>query len=439
MVVDRIPGKGRPFLRVVPGPCTGCNTLASVEHTPPGRRSARPVIVAGAVVLVIATVCAVLRFFVNTGGVVYHIDFDVYRAGGRAVLDSIPLYEGSFAVGGITLPFTYPPLSALAFVPTAVLPTDVGAVLFNLVSLAALAATVAVVLQAAAREAGRTLSRRTLWAVSCAVVPLAVWLWPVNSTLGYGQINVVLMLLVVADLLLPRTPWPRGMLIGLAAALKLTPAVFGLMFLLRRQWREAATSVVSGVAFSALAWLILPGDSHRYWTETISDPTRIGGLAYSANQSWRGVAARFTDGPGQEHLWLVLAVVTAVAVIVVMLRQLAVGAVAAAVCTNSLLGLLASPVSWAHHWVWVLPMLVILGAAWWWGRRPGALALFTVILLLSTVLVFHVWYPSKDNVELDWSLIMKVTGAEFVVLGVIWLVAGAVAPALARAGSSQRR
>jgi hypothetical protein len=84
-------------------------------------------------------------------------------------------------------------------------------------------------------------------------------------------------------------------------------------------------------------------------------------------------------------------------------------------------------------------MLVILGAAWWWGRRPGALALFTVILLLSTVLVFHVWYPSKDNVELDWSLIMKVTGAEFVVLGVIWLVAGAVAPALARAGSSQRR
>lgn len=391
------------------------------------------------VLAVVSLVAAVLRFFVNSGGVVYHIDFDVYRAGGRAVLDGVPLYDGAFAVSGMSLPFTYPPLSALAFTPTAVLPAGLGAVLFNLVSVAALVATVAVVLQAAAREAGRTLSRRTLWTVSCATLPVAVWLWPVNSTLGFGQINIVLMLFVAADLLLPRTPWPRGLLIGLAAALKLTPAVFGLMFLLRRRWREAATTVASGIGFTALAWLILPGESTQYWTETLSDPTRIGGLAYSANQSWRGFVARFLDDPAQERVWLLLAVVTVIAVVVVMLRQLAVGSVTAAVCTNALLGLLVSPVSWAHHWVWVVPMLIVLGAAWWWGRRPGALVFFVVILLLSTVLVFHLWYPSQAGAELDWNLAMKITGAEFVGLGLAWLVVGGVAPSLGRAGAPARR
>ncbi|MFR4190022.1 MAG: glycosyltransferase 87 family protein, partial [Corynebacterium variabile] len=246
------------------------------------------------VLAVASGVHALVTYVVNSGGIPYHIDFDVYREGGRAVLDDISLYEGVFSVGTITLPFTYPPLSALAFVPLAVLPLNVGQILFTLVSVATLVLTVVIVLAALAREAGRGLSRGTLWALGTGTALLATWMWPVASTLEFGQINVLLMLLVVADLLLPKTPWPRGTLIGLAAALKLTPAVFGLYFLLRRQWREAATSLISGIAFSALAWAFLPGDSHRYWTETVSDPTRIGGLMYSANQSWRGMVARFT-------------------------------------------------------------------------------------------------------------------------------------------------
>lgn len=380
------------------------------------------------VLAVASGVHALVTYVVNSGGIPYHIDFDVYRGGGRAVLDDISLYEGVFSVGTITLPFTYPPLSALAFVPLAVLPLNVGQILFTLVSVATMVLTVVIVLAALAREAGRGLSRGALWALGTGTALLATWMWPVASTLEFGQINILLMLLVVADLLLPKTPWPRGTLIGLAAALKLTPAVFGLYFLLRRQWREAATSLISGIAFSALAWAFLPGDSHRYWTETVSDPTRIGGLMYSANQSWRGMVARFTGEPAQTRIWMVLAVLTFAAVVVVMLRQLAVGAVTAAVCTNSLLALLASPVSWAHHWVWVVPMALVAVVSWWWGGRRGGLLLGAVFIVVTTRLVLHTWFPSAHNAKMDWTLMMKIVGSELVLLGAAWLAVGGLFP-----------
>lgn len=397
------------------------------------RQVLRPLTV---VLITAAVVYTAVRFVVGPGGVVYHIDFDVYRSGGHAVLDSVPLYQGSFRVGGITLPFTYPPLSAVTFVPLALMPLWLGEVVFTVVSVVALLLTAVITLRSLSRESGDILPRHRLWTTAAVVTAAGVFAWPVVSTLEYGQINIVLMLLVAADLLLPRTPWPRGMLVGLAAALKLTPAVFGLFYLLRRQWKDAATSVISGLAFTALAWVILPADSLRYWTETVSDPTRIGGLMYSANQSWRGAVARFTDDPLQTRIWVTLAVVTVVAVTVVMYRQLSVGATTAAVCTNALLGLLASPVSWAHHWVWVVPMAVVAVAsacrAGTGQVRRAAVFLAVVVTVVPVLLVVHTWFPSTHDVERTWSVAMKILGSELVLTGVCWLVIGGLLPRATR-------
>lgn len=388
----------------------------------------RPLRVAVLAAAAVAGVWALLRHVVGFGGVPFHVDYAVYRAGGRAVLDAVDLYEGSYQVGTISLPFTYPPLSALLFIPLALIPAQFGSALFTVVSIAALFVTVTIVLTALAGEGDRPLSRRHCLTLAAVATVGALWMWPVFSTLDFGQINILLMLLVVADLLLPRTPWPRGLLIGLAAALKLTPAVFGLYFLLRRQWRDAAVSVLSGIGFSALAWLALPGDSHRYWTDTLRDPTRIGDLSYSSNQSWRGMVARFTGDPTQTRIWIVLAGVTVVLVILVMLRQLAVGAVTAAVCTNSLLALLASPVSWSHHWVWVVPMVMAAAASWWWGGRRTALVLAVVMTVVPVALAAHTWFPSSGGAESDWNLLMKILGSEFVLLGVAWLTVSGLSP-----------
>lgn len=396
-------------------------------------------------VVAVVTLIGILRFEISDSTRTYHYDYDIYRAGGRGVLDGVDLYLQSFHANGIHLPFTYPPLSALVFVPLALIPIKLGYVLFTALSLLALAATVGIVLGALAREAGRQVTGRQLTLAALVSMPVAVWVWPVTHTLEFGQINIILMVLVVADLLLPRTPWPRGMMIGIAAALKLTPAVFGLYFLLSRQWRAAVTSIVSGIVVTALAWLVLPGDSRRYWTETLNDPSRIGDLRYAANQSLRGTVARYTGDPLQTTLWFILAVVTVVAVVVVMLRLISAGAAAAAVSTNALLALLASPVSWAHHWVWLVPMLLVVGVSLWSRRRTRREAgtapvtalvvvsvLAAVLVAVSTLLPVHVYLPSARGVEQDWSALMKVLGSEMVVTGVLWLVAAGLFPRMFR-------
>ena len=358
----------------------------------------------------------------------YHIDFDVYRAGGQAVLDGEPLYEGVFPVSTIALPFTYPPLSALLFVPIALLPSWVGYIPFALVSALSLVHVTVIVLNALSTERGpagtnRTMARRTTWTIGWLLLPLAIWMWPITQTLFYGQINILLMLMVVADLLLPRTRWPRGMLIGLAAAIKLTPAVFGLFFLVDRQWRQAVVSVVSGIGFTALAWLVLPSQSSQYWTETISDPGRIGGLSYAANQSIRGMVARMSGDPDATTIWYLALAVVFVAVVLTMVRQVADGAHAAAVCTNALLALLLSPVSWAHHWVWVLPMLLVAWHHWSVYRSRGAAVLAVVTVVVSLVSM-HLFFPAHELSELEWSGWMQVTGSGYVLLGVLWLLWG---------------
>lgn len=391
---------------------------------PASRRRLRVVVAA---LLVAAAVPALLVFVVSPHGIPYRLDLDVYRAGGRAVLDGAPLYTGYFRVGVTRLPFTYPPAAALAFTPVALLPGPAGRLLFTLVSMAALVASVAVLVPALARESGRT-PRHGPWVLGLAALPLAVWLWPVHSTLKLGQINLVLMVMVLADLLPVRTPWPRGLLVGLAAALKLTPAVFGLTFLMRRQWRPAVTCAATGVGATGLVWALLPGDSRQYWTRTLSDPSRIGDLMFASNQSWRGMLARFVANPAQSRVWTVLVVLTLLAVVVAMARQLACGAVVAAVCSNALLGLLVSPVSWAHHWVWVVPMALAGLAAWRGAGRRTGLVVGLCVLAVSTVASMHNYFPAGGGAERGWTAAMKIAGSEFTWLGLAWLVVAIVRP-----------
>lgn len=132
-------------------------------------------------------------------------------------------------------------------------------------------------------------------------------------------------------------------------ALKLTPAVFGLIFVLRKQWREALTAVISGLGFTAFAWLILSEDSYQYWTSTLFNSSRIGGLAYSSNQSIRGFLARVTGQTQNSALWIFRTVISTIVIAQVILIALRRGAVVASVGANALIALLCSPVAWAHH------------------------------------------------------------------------------------------
>ena len=255
----------------------------------------------------------------------YRIDIDVYRMGGQAWLDGRPLYaDGAMfhTRAGLDLPFTYPPLAAIAFSPFAWLSLPGAGVAITADHAGAAdrldgdrADPPGRVADVAAVTTGPAWLRRC-WLAAAIVAPAVIYLEPIQSNFDFGQINVVLMTLVIADCVPRKTPWPRGMLLGVAIALKLTPAVFLLYFVLRRDGRAvlvtAASVVVATLAGFALAWR----DSLEYWTDTVRNTDRIGTATLNTNQNIAGALARLGLGEGARFVLWTLACFAVLAVTV---------------------------------------------------------------------------------------------------------------------------
>jgi alpha-1,2-mannosyltransferase len=197
------------------------------------------------------------------------------------------------------------------------------------------------------------------------VTGLALWLEPVSSNLNLGQVNVVLMLLVVADLAVPDRSRCKGIGVGVAAACKLVPGIFAVYLLLTRRFRAAAVAAGAFVVMTVAGWVVAPHDSTTYWLQGLFlDSSRVSGgngPAFVANQSLRGVALRtFGETTGANVFWVCAVVVVAVAGLALAVLAHRRGEEAVAVVTVAFTALLVSPVSWSHHWVWVVVLLPVL-------------------------------------------------------------------------------
>ncbi len=326
----------------------------------------------------------------------YRIDIDVYRMGGQAWLNNRPLYTGGVLFHtpiGLNLPFTYPPLAAVAFCPFAWLGLPAASVAITLTTLTLLIVSTLIVLTrldvwAVSRVAPGPAWLRRCWLAVLIAAAAAIWLEPIKSNFAYGQINVVLMTLVIADCIPRRTAWPRGVLLGIGIALKLTPAVFLLYFLLRRDTRAALTAVGSFAAATLAGFVVAWGDSWEYWTDTVRNTDRIGSADLNTNQNIAGTLARLGLSEDQRFaLWVAGCLLVLAVTIWATRRVLDAGEPALAVICVALFGLVVSPVSWSHHWVWMLPA-VLVTAVLAWRRRNAALA-----AVATAGLALMVWTP----------------------------------------------
>ncbi|MFP7364441.1 glycosyltransferase 87 family protein [Corynebacterium callunae] len=363
----------------------------------------------------------------------YHIDSDVYRAGALAFLHGENLYTQDYQVGGIQLPFTYPPIAAAVFVPLGIIPSNIAGILLTLLSTVALWWCIAIVLRRTFTSMDTPDSRL----LAFLILPIALSTEPVFQTVQFGQVNIFLMTLVLMDTFTKKPWFPRGFWIGLAASIKLTPAVFGLYFLVKKDWKGAAVSVASGVGFSALAFLLAPSSSKIYWTETLSDPTRIGNLSYITNQSMRGTLSRMLhENQGLvEKLWYVAVLACLVGVAVAMWRAVRAGNPLGALLLNSLIALLCSPVSWSHHWVWLIPLALALAASAWNQRHsaPATAATAALLSLMSTVPMFipAFWnMPYDPEAAPSWPLLLQPAGNSYVVVALIITIVAIFKPGI---------
>ncbi|ETZ98625.1 alpha-D-mannose-alpha(1,2)-mannosyltransferase [Mycobacterium kansasii 732] len=321
------------------------------------------------------------------GRIPYRIDIDIYQMGAQAWLDGRPLYTGDVKFHtpiGLDLPFTYPPLAAVVFSPFAWLKMPAASVAITLVTLVVLVVSTVVVLTGlnvwpTSRLLPGPAWVRRLWLAVIIVAPASIWLEPLSSNFAFGQINAVLMTLVILDCFPRRTPWPRGLLLGLGIALKLTPAVFLLYFLLRRDGRAALTALASFAAATLAGFALAWGDSREYWTHTLHHTDRIGSASLNTDQNIAGALARLPIGEYESFLlWVVLSLVVLVGTVWAMRRVLRTDEPALAVICVALFGLVVSPVSWSHHWVWMLPAVLVTGVLAW-RRRNAALAVVTAV------------------------------------------------------------
>ncbi|WP_327143480.1 glycosyltransferase 87 family protein [Nocardia sp. NBC_01327] len=340
-----------------------------------------------------------------------YIDLQVYRNGARAWLDNKDLYGPMPPVYGLGLPFTYPPLAALFFAPLAIMPLVISEWAVLATSVIALGVTLWVVLD----RLRPSLPRATRLAVVIGGVGLLELLEPIRQTYGFGQINLVLMAAIALDCLVRKPFWPRGMLIGIAVSVKLTPAGYLLYFLLRKDWKGAATLVLSTAGAVIVGFALFPHDSVQYWFHTISDTGRIGPPWFAGNQSLKGFAYRlgFSDSVAT-LIWLVLSVLAVVLAAIWMKRLFSVGANAAALLVNAGAVLLVSPVSWSHHWVWVAPALLVAADAIARGRRNPA---FLTAVGVATVMfaIGPQWLlPHDHDRELAWAWWQQIIGSSYV-------------------------
>lgn len=293
------------------------------------------------------------------------LDFSIYRMGAMTIFDNEGFTKDLYApvfieIGVLKLPFTYPPFAALVFLPFAFLPLEVGKAIMVLGTTAAawwLSATIYNYAQTSGRALplqGRLGRTGTIATLTIVVMLCGPW----RRTFHLMQINPLIMALILADFVRPATRVPRGVLVGIAGGLKLTPLVFGLILLVRRDWKGIAALGATFLATIVVGFILLPNEAPQFWFSAISDSSRVGDINFVDNISIQGWLMHFgLKGTALKLGFYALAALS-IALVAVLLYQLERrGKTLAQVAVAGTLMVALSPISWSHHNV-LLPLLL---------------------------------------------------------------------------------
>lgn len=273
------------------------------------------------------------------------LDFRIYWLGGHAVTDGTRLYDEQLAAHW----YTNTPFMAALFTPLSALPLTLARLLWQLTSLAAFVWACMTTLKLSGHHASPKV-----------VVAAGLLLAPVWHTFFQGQVNLFLLALVLADMHRVAQRRPAGIGIGIATAIKLTPAIFVVLLLVTRRTKDAVTATATFAVCTLLAYAIAPDASRLYWLHTFYDTSRVG-VPYISNQSPLGALTRILRGTAEVGDWYTAIPLTiGVLGLAVAVAWAGRGDWLSAIAVTGVTGLLVSPISWAHHWVWVVPALAVL-------------------------------------------------------------------------------
>ena len=344
------------------------------------------------------------------------VDLEVYRRAGSVLLAGGDFYDLSGQ-----LQFLYPPIAAVLAVPLSLLPPTVVQIGWTAAGAVALVSI---------------LHRFGLsgWPLSLASAVAVYVVEPIVQSLAFGQLGIFLVALVVLDLapgprVFARRVLPEGVLTAVATALKLTPAIFVVYLLAVRKFRAFWVAVITGLAVTLISAAIVPAASYEFWTRLARGDTGLGhSVIYYTNQSLMADIVRiFGLGSDPAIVGLVLSAVAALAGVWAAMLWHRLGDVRLAVNLCGVAGLLASPVSWLHHFVWVVPLAMsLLERRPISPRRLPAWFLAVGWLFVGWVVVAPFTdLPNGADVELQWTWSQHLLASITAVLGLV-VLAGAI-------------
>ena len=349
---------------------------------------------------------------------IFPVDLTVYRDGGLIVRGVQPYYDPAapsplYDWGGysdLALKFTYTPFAAISFALLSFIPLSPLTALSVVVNMAALVLALWFTIGGLGyvdgrlraglrgRQGGADPRLRAALTLLCAAATL--WTQPVLRTIYLGQINLVLMALIIWDLCQPRERrdgkirWWQGFGTGVAAGIKLVPLVFVPYLLVTRRFREAAMTLAGFAATIAVGFAVLPSDSSTWWVHGIFlQGNRAGFMGWAGNQSLRAIITRLAGSVDAGTVpWAIAAVVVLAAGIAAAAALSRAGHEMPALLMTALTGLLISPISWDHHWVWIAPgfaTAVVYARRWWTPARRRAWQFAG--LAAGLIVVFGAW------------------------------------------------
>ena len=349
-------------------------------------------------------------------------DLRVYLWGAEQVIHGRSIYSGSEPMTGAV--FTYPPFAAVFFVPLALIGGKAAAILWATASIAALC-RVSWLLAAAS-------GLRPVPVVGAALLGVAAFLEPTTTTLLWGQINIILLWLVAEDRIGAMPRRSRGICTGVAAGLKLTPALFILNLLTTRQWRDGLRAVAATGVTLLIGAAVAPASTWSYFTGALRDTSRVAegdSIMHPGNQSLDGTLWRLLGPGGNIGIWLAGLAVVGVIALVAARRFDAHGLAVEQMSVVGLAMVLVAPVSWTHHYVWALPALCVLARRALADRdRVAAGLLIGALVILASN--FSKWAISFGE-EVPW-ILRQVAWDPYVIMALVllayfWMLARKVA------------
>ncbi|WP_372517599.1 mannosyltransferase [Mycobacterium florentinum] len=330
------------------------DTNLAVPAAPIARRLASLMSSAAPLLLVVSIAARLGLTYLTPNGANF-VDLHVYLGGAAAIDHPGTLYDFVYSehTPDFPLPFTYPPFAAIVFYPLHLLPFGLAALLWLVAMMAALYGSVRISQRLLGVARGRGQRVAMAWTAA------TIWIEPLRNNFDYGQINVFLMLAVLWAIYTTR--WSlSGLLVGVASGIKLTPAIAGVYLVGVGRFAAAAFSAVVFFATVALSALIVGDQTRHYFTDLLGDAHRVGPIATAINQSWRGGISRILGyDAGFGPLVLIAIAVTAVLAVLAW-RALDSTDRLGKLLVVEMFGLLMSPISWTHHWVWLVPLMMWL-------------------------------------------------------------------------------